>query len=84
MFRARPLPRQPTQPKGRIDRVPAQTYRFLRMDFELPETHRQLSRRLMDLQSYDEIAEQIRVPKTRLYQIKLEAGRLLTSCMEKG
>jgi RNA polymerase sigma factor (sigma-70 family) len=50
----------------------------------LPQTHRELTSRLMDLQSYDEIAEQIRIPKTRLYQLKLEAGRMLTNCMEKA
>ena len=49
---------------------------------KLPEKHREVVRRLMDIQGYDLIAEQMGILKPRLYQLKLEAGRMLAACLE--
>lgn len=51
---------------------------------KLPERLRDFTRRLLNLETYDEIAAALKLPRTRIYQIKHEVGKLLADCMEQG
>jgi RNA polymerase sigma-70 factor (ECF subfamily) len=50
----------------------------------LPERLRDLMKRLLNLETFDEIAAATDLPKSRIYQIKHEIGSLVASCMEQG
>jgi DNA-directed RNA polymerase sigma subunit (sigma70/sigma32) len=51
---------------------------------KLPEKSRDFLRRLLNLETADEIEAATGIKKTRIYQIKHEIGKQLAGCMEQG
>jgi RNA polymerase sigma factor (sigma-70 family) len=50
---------------------------------KLPEKYQTLTKALLDLETFDAIAESTNTPKARLYRVKHEIRSLLLGCLER-